>query len=100
VLGARPVVLAREMTKLHQEFLRGTAAGLREALRARPPLKGEITLLVGRAATPASTETPLAEAVEAAMEAGLGRMEAVKAVARQRGLSKREVYRAFEQLRG
>ena len=100
VLGARPVVLAREMTKLHQEFLRGTAAGLREALRARPPLKGEITLLVGRAATPSDAETPLAEAVEAAMEAGLGRMEAVKAVARQRGLSKREVYRAFEQLRG
>jgi len=100
VLGARPVVLAREMTKLHQEFLHGTAAGLREALRARAPLKGEITLLVGRAATPSDAETPLAEAVEAAMEAGLGRMEAVKAVARQRGLSKREVYRAFEQLRG
>ena len=98
VLGTRPVVLAREMTKLHQEFLRGTSASLRETLRG--PLKGEITLLVGRAAAPAGDETPVEEAVEAALRAGLGRMEAVKAVARQRGLSKREVYRALEGLRG
>jgi 16S rRNA (cytidine1402-2'-O)-methyltransferase len=100
VLGARPVVLAREMTKLHQEFLRGTAASLRETLGRRPPLKGEITLLVGWAAAPPSDATPLGEAVEAAQRTGLGRMEAVKAVARQRGLSKREVYRALEGLRG
>jgi len=100
VLGARPIVLARELTKLHQEFLRGTAASLREALRARPPLKGEITLLVGRAAARAGDETTLPEAVADAMQAGLSRMEAVKAVARQRGLSKREVYRAVEGLHG
>lgn len=98
VLGARPVVLARELTKLHQEFLRGTAAGLREALRARPPLKGEITLLVGRAAPPAGDQASVEEAVEAALRAGLGRMEAIKAVARQRGLAKREVYRTLEKL--
>jgi 16S rRNA (cytidine1402-2'-O)-methyltransferase len=98
VLGPRPVVLAREMTKLHQEFLRGTAASLRESLGRRPPLRGEITLLIGRAAAPSGDDTPLGEAVEAAMRAGLGRMEAVKAVARQRGLSKREVYRAVEGL--
>ncbi|MBM3749019.1 MAG: 16S rRNA (cytidine(1402)-2'-O)-methyltransferase [Acidobacteria bacterium] len=94
VLGARPVVVAREMTKVHQEFLRGTAARLRESLRTRPALKGEITLLVGRAAAAAGDDTPLAEAVEAAVKTGLGRMEAVKAVARRRGLPKREVYRA------
>jgi 16S rRNA (cytidine1402-2'-O)-methyltransferase len=96
VLGARPVVVAREMTKLHQEFLRGTAASLRESLGKRPALKGEITLLVGRAAAPSSDQTPLREAVEAAVRTGLGRMGAVKAVARRRGLSKREVYRALE----
>jgi 16S rRNA (cytidine1402-2'-O)-methyltransferase len=98
VLGARPVVLAREMTKIHQEFLRGTAAEVRQALRSRPSLKGEITLLIGRAAAPAEDHTSLPAAVEAAMRAGLGRMEAVKAVARQRGLPKREVYRAMEDL--
>jgi len=100
VLGARPVVVAREMTKVHQEFLRGTAARLRESLRTRPALKGEITLLVGRAAAAAGDDTPLAEAVEAAVKTGLGRMEAVKAVARRRGLPKREVYRALERQRG
>jgi 16S rRNA (cytidine1402-2'-O)-methyltransferase len=100
VLGARPVVLARELTKLYQEFLRGTAASLGEALRARPPLKGEITLLVGRSAPPAGDQTSVEEAVEAAIRAGMDRMEAIKAVARQRGLSKREVYRALERRRG
>jgi len=100
VLGARPVVVAREMTKLHQEFLRGTAASVRESLGKRPALKGELTLLVGRAAAPSSDQTPLREAVEAAVRTGLGRMEAVKAVARRRGLPKREVYRALERERG
>jgi 16S rRNA (cytidine1402-2'-O)-methyltransferase len=100
VLGARPVVLARELTKLYQEFLRGTAASLGELLRGRPPLKGEITLLVGRSAPPAGDQTSVEEAVEAAIRAGMDRMEAIKAVARQRGLSKREVYRALERRRG
>ena len=96
VLGARPVVVAREMTKIHQEFLRGTAAGLRQALAGRPSLKGEITLLIGRAAAPAAADTSVPEAVEGAMRGGLSRMEAIKQVARQRGLSKREAYRALE----
>jgi 16S rRNA (cytidine1402-2'-O)-methyltransferase len=96
VLGVRPVVLAREMTKIHQEFLRGTAIGLREILRTRPAVKGEITLLIGRGTAPADEDTPIAEAVAAAMRAGLSRMDAIKAIARRRGLSKREVYREIE----
>ena len=96
VLGVRPVVLAREMTKIHQEFLRGTAIGLREILRTRPAVKGEITLLIGRGAAPADEDTPIPEAVAAAMRAGLSRMDAIKAIARRRGLSKREVYREIE----
>jgi 16S rRNA (cytidine1402-2'-O)-methyltransferase len=39
VLGPRPVVVARELTKLHEEFLRGTAAEIREALAARDTVK-------------------------------------------------------------
>lgn len=95
VLGPRPVVLAREMTKLHEEFLRGTAAELRSA---RVPLKGEFTVLVGRSAgpEPASFETTVAEAVEELVRTGVPRMEAMKAVARERGLSKRDVYREIE----
>ena len=92
-LGPRPVVVARELTKLHEEFLRGTAAEVRAALAARDAVKGEITLLIGKAAAPPPDDTPLAEAVEALVARGLPRMDAIKQVARSRGLSKREVYK-------
>ncbi len=93
VLGPRPVVLARELTKVHEEFLRGTAAELR---RAHITLKGEFTLLIGKAERQeASDDTPVAEAVEACVRAGMSPMEAMKTVARERGLSKRDVYRCY-----
>ena len=92
VLGARPVVVARELTKIHEEFLRGTAAEVRAQLAARNGVKGEITLLIGKAAGPPPDDTPLDEAVGALMRDGTARMDAIKQVARRRGLSKREVY--------
>ena len=49
VLGPRQVAVAREMTKLHEEFLRGTAAEVRAELAQRPAVKGEMTLLIGKA---------------------------------------------------
>jgi 16S rRNA (cytidine1402-2'-O)-methyltransferase len=93
VMGSRPVVIARELTKLHEEFLRGTAAEVRAQLASRPSVKGEITLLIGKAEALELDDTPIEEAVRAAENDGLPRMEAIKRVARQRGLSKREVYR-------
>lgn len=94
-LGPRPVVLARELTKLHEELLRGTPAELRQS---HIPLRGEFTILVGRAAGPiaAGSDIPVREAVEAHMRGGLSRMDAMKAVARERGLSKRDVYKEIE----
>lgn len=91
-LGPRPVVVARELTKLHEEFLRGTAAGIRAQLAARDSIKGEMTVLIGKATGPAKDDTPLEEAVDALMRGGTPRMDAIKQVARRRGLSKREVY--------
>lgn len=91
-LGPRPVVVARELTKIHEEFLRGAAAEVRAELESRDAVKGEITLLVGKAVDPPPDETPLAEAVDALVRAGAPRMDAIKQVARRRGLSKREVY--------
>jgi 16S rRNA (cytidine1402-2'-O)-methyltransferase len=91
-LGPRPVVVARELTKIHEEFLRGTAAEIREKLAARDSVKGEITILIGKAEGPPPDDTPLAEAVEALVGGGMPRMEAIKQVARRRGLSKRQVY--------
>jgi 16S rRNA (cytidine1402-2'-O)-methyltransferase len=92
VLGARPVVVARELTKLHEEFLRGTAAEIRAVLAARDAVKGEITLLIGKAVEPEPDDTPVPDAVEALVRDGMPRMDAIKQVARRRGLSKREVY--------
>jgi len=93
-LGPRPVVVARELTKLHEEFLRGTPAEVRSQLAGRDAVKGEITLLVGKAQAPAPDDTPLELQVEELMRGGVPRMEAIKEVARRRGLSKREVYNA------
>jgi 16S rRNA (cytidine1402-2'-O)-methyltransferase len=93
VMGPRPVVVARELTKLHEEFLRGTTAEVRAELASRPSVKGEITLLIGKTDEVQADDTPLEDAVRAAEQQGLPRMEAIKQVARQRGLSKREVYR-------
>lgn len=92
-LGARPVVVARELTKIHEEFLRGTAAEVRAQLAARDSVKGEITLLIGKADAPPPDDTPLEEAVDALIREGVPRMDAIKQVARRRGLSKREVYK-------
>src|SRR5215813_11730494 len=92
-LGPRPVVVAREITKLHEEFLRGTAREVRDQLAARDSVKGEITLLIGRATSPPPDETPIEEAVDTLVRGGMARMDAIKQVARKRGLSKREVYK-------
>ena len=95
IMGGRPIVIARELTKTHEEFLRGTARQVLEILQARDAVKGEITLLIGKAGkheTPADEAIPIEEAVAACERDGLTRMDAIKAVARRRGLSKREVY--------
>jgi 16S rRNA (cytidine1402-2'-O)-methyltransferase len=83
------------MTKLHEEFLRGSASQILEVFEARDAVKGEITLLIGKASrneAPEDDGTPIKEAVAARMREGLTRMDAIKTVARSRGLSKREVY--------
>jgi 16S rRNA (cytidine1402-2'-O)-methyltransferase len=92
VYGDRPVVVARELTKLYEEFLRGTAGQVHAQLAARPSVKGEITLLIGKGAAPPATTT-VEEAVRELEAHGVPRMDAIKQVARERGLSKREVYR-------
>ena len=90
--GNRPVVVARELTKLHEEFVRGTADEVRAQLAARPSVKGEITLVIGKGAAVVS-DTPIEEAVRKLEQKGVPRMDAIKQVARERGLSKREVYK-------
>lgn len=93
VLGERPVVLARELTKFHEEFLRGTARQVRDQLSSANT-RGEMVILIGRGVAGLRDDRPLPEAVADAIRGGMDRMDAIKHVARQRGLSKREVYKA------
>jgi 16S rRNA (cytidine1402-2'-O)-methyltransferase len=98
------VTLARELTKLHEEFLRGTASELLAELRSRPSVRGEMVLLLagepageasdGQAATGQPT---LAEEV-AAMMIGekISEMDALKRVAKSRGIGKSEAYREWQ----
>lgn len=91
-LGDRQVVVARELTKVHEEFLRGTAREIHGQLNARDAIKGEFTILIGKATEPAPDDTPLKDALDALERAGTPRMDAIKQIARRRGLSKRDVY--------
>jgi 16S rRNA (cytidine1402-2'-O)-methyltransferase len=97
--GSQQVVIARELTKLHEEFLRGTVSELRGVLAARTSIRGEMVLLFDLADTDgATTQQPgIAAAVAAIMKAdGLNEMDALKRVARERGIGKSEAYRELQ----
>jgi 16S rRNA (cytidine1402-2'-O)-methyltransferase len=96
ILGARPAVIAREVTKIHEEFLRGPLADLLESARKRAP-RGEITLLIGPGDPQMQQIDPsvsLKERVaQLEAEGGVDRKAALKQAARERGLGKREAYK-------
>jgi 16S rRNA (cytidine1402-2'-O)-methyltransferase len=93
ILGSRRAVVARELTKIHEEFLRGTASQIHDTLASRATVKGEIVLMIGKSEAQEIDDTPIETAVEKLVQSGLSTMEACKTVARQRGVSKREVYK-------
>jgi 16S rRNA (cytidine1402-2'-O)-methyltransferase len=98
----RKAVLAREITKIHEEFLRGTLQELESICAGRDLLRGEMTLMVAGAGhgEPASTGAAFEGDLRAAMalysEQGLDEQAALKRVARDRGVSKSEVYREWQ----
>ena len=98
-LGDRQAVVARELTKTHEEFLRGTLAEIHADLAARESVKGEIVLLIaGTADAPAvDPEVPLHARVQQLVDQGASPMDAVKAAAKEYGVSKREAYSLVEQ---
>ncbi len=103
VLGPqRPVVVARELTKIHEEFLRGTAAEVLNAVKNRDLVKGEIVLLIG-AGPEGETQAPVIsvhDRVEQLMrDERLDEKAALKKVAKEKGISKSEVYRQLQSLR-
>src|SRR6202140_1202809 len=97
VLGNRTACIAREVTKLHEEFRRGKLSELFASLKDRPA-RGEITLLIGPEApadarTQANSTQSLADRVEELIrQAKLDRKEALKLAAKERGLTRRAAY--------
>jgi len=98
ILGNRPACLAREVTKLHEEFRRGKLFDLVQSLGDHPA-KGEITLLIGPPEPVApgahiDTSQSLAARVEELIhQAKLDRKEALKLAAKERGITRRDAYR-------
>jgi 16S rRNA (cytidine1402-2'-O)-methyltransferase len=98
VLGAdRPVVIARELTKIHEEFIRGTAKEVLSKL-SEGEVRGEITLLIGAGQLlPATAQKNLAERLrEIVREQKLDEKAALKVLAKEQGASKSEVYREVQ----
>jgi 16S rRNA (cytidine1402-2'-O)-methyltransferase len=96
VLGPRKASIARELTKIYEEHLNGTLPELLDLIRARPAIQGEITLVIEKGdAVPAPQNWPqsIRQHLEEEMQkTGRPRNQALKSVARQRGISRKEAY--------
>ncbi|EPF4328666.1 16S rRNA (cytidine(1402)-2'-O)-methyltransferase [Enterococcus hirae] len=101
VFGNRQVVLCRELTKIHEEYLRGSIEELLDYFEEHP-VKGECCLLVegntGSEEPQTQIEGSLKEQVEQLIALGEKTNAAIKAVAVKNGLKKQEVYRQFHDL--
>jgi 16S rRNA (cytidine1402-2'-O)-methyltransferase len=105
ILGsARHIVIAREVTKLHEEFLRGRAEEVLAQLKSRDAVKGEITLLIGKAEESdarGAPDAPVRPSIRQRMqqiiaEEKIDEKAALKKVAKERGISKSEAYRELQ----
>jgi len=98
-LGDRPVVVAREVTKIHEEFLRGPVSEVLGKLGTKR-VKGEITVLVGgpeaEEKRPAPVRSIKKELERLMAERRLNARGALKVVARSRGISRSEAYRRLQ----
>ena len=104
-LGAeRHVVIAREVTKLHEEFLRGRAYEVLATLKQRGEIKGEITLLIAKAEEPNRKDTASRVSVRQRVgqimaQENVDEKTALKKVAKEMGVSKSEAYREMQRSR-
>jgi 16S rRNA (cytidine1402-2'-O)-methyltransferase len=101
VLGEqRRIVVARELTKIHEEFLRGTASEISTELSKRPAVKGEMTVIVSGevkgAAEAAASRSLIDRMGELMTSEALDEKAALKQVAKEFGLSKSEAYREWQ----
>jgi 16S rRNA (cytidine1402-2'-O)-methyltransferase len=98
------IVIARELTKLHEEFLRGTVADVRRELSARDRIRGEFVLLIEAPAHSDTQSSPASEKLTDRIarlqsEVGIDEKEALKRLARELGQSKSDLYRELQRER-
>jgi 16S rRNA (cytidine1402-2'-O)-methyltransferase len=100
VLGPeRRIVVARELTKIHEEFLRGTTAQVLDVVQSRGEMKGEIVFMIGpaEAGKNAAPTISIRDRIEQLMrEENLDEKSALKKAARERDISKSEAYREWQ----
>jgi 16S rRNA (cytidine1402-2'-O)-methyltransferase len=100
-LGDREAVIGRELTKVHEETLRGRLSALRGRLEAGEPVRGEVTIVVAGAAAPEPVASDVLDAaIREALASGRSVRELSAALAEELGLPRREVYRRALALRG
>ena len=101
--GERQLVIAREVSKIHEEFLRGRASEILETLNARGDIKGEITLLIGKAedtGQKAAAGVSVRKRLQQIMaEEKLDEKTALKKIAKEMGVSKSAAYRELQRSR-
>jgi len=98
ILGNRQAVVARELTKLHEEFARGTISSLIDHFGSGP-IKGEIVLLIDRdhgETRPPDSSVSIAERIAELESGGLDRKSALKAAAKEFGVSRSDAYRELQ----
>jgi len=101
VLGNRKSALCRELTKKHEEIIRGTLEQIIETLSSRESIKGEMVLVVEGEKTSESLpekellSLPIADHIEHYINQDLNLKDAMKQVAKDRGVSKSDVYSEY-----
>lgn len=98
ILGERQAVVARELTKLHEEFARGRLSELAERFSSTDRARGEMVLIIDRTEIKAALENDatvvgIAELVASLEAEGLDHRAALKKAARQLGISRADAYR-------
>jgi 16S rRNA (cytidine1402-2'-O)-methyltransferase len=96
---AQHIVLARELTKLHEEFLRGPVSDAHKQLSSRAAIRGEFVLLFSPGvpqARQAQTRSIAAEVAALMQSEGISEKDALKRIARERGIGKSEAYRELQ----
>ena len=101
-LGDRPAVLAREMTKLHEEFIRGSVSEILATIKKQPNVKGECTLLIAGREEKEEINSEIIEGeIKAALEKQEGGLsEITRLIAKKYGLPKNKVYDLALKIKG